>query len=334
MCSPDTGRFLRAVTPKGTEKYSYDDVGNRLTGPGAKDTGYQYNDGNQMITGRILAYIYDNQGNQTQRIINNAPDKSWLLTWDYENRLGRIEKSKGNTEKRTTTFKYDPLGRRIEKQHVTLTDGITKTTTTTYVYDGDNIIQEIANDGGATTRTFYTHGQGIDEPLAMERNGNYYYYHADGLGSITTITDANRNVVQSYSYDSFGMLKPSTSFRNSYTYTAREWDRETGLLFLRNRYYDPMEGRFVSKDPIGFEGGDVNLYGYVKNNPIKYKDSSGKLPSGPMTEADKNDDSYCAKKLVLDTIECEKYCNPIKKLICKYKAIWASDKCVAEQNNH
>jgi len=271
----DIYRLTQAVTPKGTEKYSYDDVGNRLTGPGAKDTGYQYNDGNQMITGRILAYIYDNMGNQTQRIINNAPDKSGLLTWDYENRLIRIEKSKGNTEKRTTTFKYDPLGRRIEKQHVTIIDGITKTTTTSYIYDNDNIILEIVNDGATTTSTFYTHGQGIDEPLAMERNGNYYYYHADGLGSITAITDASRNIVQSYSYDSFGMVKPSTNFRNSYTYTGREWDRETGLYYYRARYYDPMEGRFVSRDPISFSGGDVNLYGYTGNNPINRTDPDG-----------------------------------------------------------
>lgn len=93
---------------------------------------------------------------------------------------------------------------------------MTSTTTTTYVYDGDNIALEITSDGTTTTKTFYTHGFGVDEPLAMEGGGSFYYYHADGLGSITAITDAARNVRQRYTYDSFGMPKAATTFRNSY----------------------------------------------------------------------------------------------------------------------
>ncbi len=109
----------------------------------------------------------------------------------------------------------------------------------------------------------------------MERNSQSYFLHADGLGSITHITDQNRNLVQSYSYDSFGHQTPSTGFRNSITYTAREWDKETGLYYYRARYYDPIEGRFISKDPIGFAGGDVNLFGYVGSNPLNWVDPSG-----------------------------------------------------------
>lgn len=333
----DIYRLTQADTAKGSEKYSYDNVGNRQSGPGSKDTGYQYNDGNQMITGRTLTYLYDNQGNQTQRIINNAPDKSWLLTWDYENRLVKVEKGKGTTEKRTTTFKYDPMGRRIEKKHfttkdVTNKDGITvtitKTTTTTYVYDGDNIILENSNDGTTTTKTFFTHGQGIDEPLALERGGQFYYYHADGLGSITSITDANGDVVQRYSYDSFGTPKATTNFKNPYQFTGREWDPETNLYYYRARYYDSYVGKFLSKDPASFAGGDVNLYTMVKNNPVNYKDSFGL-----MSDADKNDNGYCARKLVEDTLKCEKECNPFKKIICKWKAIFKSYTCVGDQNS-
>lgn len=71
------------------------------------------------------------------------------------------------------------------------------------------------------------------------------------------------------------MPRPTTNFRNGYQFTAREWDKETGLYYYRARYYDPMEGRFISKDPIGFESGDVNLYGYVHNNPINQTDPTG-----------------------------------------------------------
>lgn len=109
----------------------------------------------------------------------------------------------------------------------------------------------------------------------MERGGQYYYYHADGLGSVTAISDAARTVVQRYSYSVFGQPRPTTDFRNSYQYTGREYDKETGLYYYRARYYDPIEERFIQKDPIGFAGGDVNLFGYVQNNPANATDPTG-----------------------------------------------------------
>jgi type VI secretion system secreted protein VgrG len=71
----------------------------------------------------------------------------------------------------------------------------------------------------------------------------------------------------------------------AYTFTGREWDKETGLYYYRARYYDPMEGRFISKDPIGFDGGDVNLYGYVGNNPENLTDPSGLAATLPFPAA-------------------------------------------------
>jgi len=62
--------------------------------------------------------------------------------------------------------------------------------------------------------------------------------------------------------------------RNSNTFTGREWDKETGLYYYRGRYGDPMDGRFISKDPIGMAGG-INLYSYVKSNSLNRKDPSG-----------------------------------------------------------
>lgn len=82
--------------------------------------------------------------------------------------------------------------------------------------------------------------------------------------------------MQEYDYDSFGNIK-STPFwvKQPYTYTARELDYETGLYYYRARYYDPKVGRFITRDPIGF-GGGINVYAYVKNNPIRFKDPEGK----------------------------------------------------------
>lgn len=269
-------RLLEKVSPAQPEKFVYDAIGNRQSGPGAKDTDYLHNRANQMTQGRKLEYGYSNTGNQTTRMEPWAGDKSWTQTWDNENRLVKVEKVKG-TEKRTVSFTYDPFGRRTGKTLTTVIDGVTKTSTWSYVYDGDSIAVEIYTDANnTTTKTYYTQGLGIDEHLAMERSGQFYYYHADGLGSIVSITDGNHNVVQSYEYDSYGMVKPSSpTFVNSYTYTGREWDREAGLYFDRARYYDPMEGRFISKDPIGFAGGDLNVYVYVQNNPLNLVDPFG-----------------------------------------------------------
>lgn len=277
-------RLQQSVSPKGGENFTYDAVGNRKTGPGAKDNGYQYNNGNQMTYGRLLSYLYDNAGNQSTRTAPNVTNKTWIQTWDVENRLTKVEMTKG-VEKRTVDFKYDPLGRRIEKKLTTTLDGTpatTKISTRTYIYDENDVAVEIYKSPlGDPESTYYTHGAGVDEHLALERGGQFYYYHADGLGSIVAITNGNKGTVQSYEYDSFGMVQPTTDFRNSYTYTGREWDKETGLYFLRGRYYDPMEGRFISKDPIGFDGGDVNLYGYVGNNPINFTDPTGLTKSDP-----------------------------------------------------
>lgn len=86
------------------------------------------------------------------------------------------------------------------------------------------------------------------------------------------------NAIQRYEYDSFGNIKHTPHPRwitQSYTYTGREMDYETGLYYYRARYYDPKVGRFITKDPIGFGGSDVNLYVYVGNNPINLVDPTG-----------------------------------------------------------
>ncbi|MEE9912922.1 MAG: hypothetical protein K4571_14505 [Deltaproteobacteria bacterium] len=111
----------------------------------------------------------------------------------------------------------------------------------------------------------YIHGPGVDQPLAYQTGTNLYYYHTDGLGSVVALTDASGAVVQTYAYDSFGRITQSGSLVQPYTYTAREYDSETGLYYYRARYYDPKAGRFLTRDPIGFKGGDFNLYAYGGN---------------------------------------------------------------------
>lgn len=265
---------LLSVSSTKSEALTYDPAGNRQTGPGLTDNGYQPNAANQLAQGRKLGYIYDNFGNQTTKSVPGATDKSWVQTWDLQNRLIKVEKQKGS-QKRTVTFTYDALGRRIGKVMTTVLDGVSQEQHWVYVYDGSAIAVEFYTDeSNVTTKTFYTQGPQVDEHLAMERGGQFYYYHADGQGSVAAITDAAGATVQAYDYDSYGMIYPTSTFRDSFAFTGREWDKETGLYYYRARYYDPMEGRFISKDPIGFNGG-INLYNYVQNNPVNFIDPTG-----------------------------------------------------------
>src|SRR6267143_3787983 len=158
----------------------------------------------------------------------------------------------------TVTFKYDPFGRRIYKS--------SSSGTSVYVYDLQNLIEETNSSGAVVAR--YTQAVKIDEPLAMLRSGTTSYYQADGLGSITSLSNAAGALAQTYTFDSFGKQTGSSgSVVNPFQFTGREWDTETNLQFSRARYYDPNTGRFISEDPTGFRAGN-NFYQYVFNDPL------------------------------------------------------------------
>ena len=153
-------------------------------------------------------------------------------------------------------------------------EGHGKTRNTVYVYDHENIILEYNQKGKVKAR--YTHGLSIDEPLVVEKGRQVYYYQADGLGSIVGLINERGRLVQKYDYDSFGNMSHNWHpIKQPYTFTGREYDAESGLYYYRARYYDPRAGRFLTKDPIGFGGGDVNLYRYVQNNPLNWVDPFG-----------------------------------------------------------
>jgi len=213
-----------------------------------------------------FTYQYDNNGNVTRK----TPKTSGPFTsyeYDAENKLVRVV-----SPTNTANYRYDGLGSRVEKEVIS-----SSTTVSRYVYDNEDILLELNGSNAIVAR--YTHGPGIDEPLIMEKNSQSFYYHADGLGSITEITNQSGTVAQRYAYSSFGKIESQldANFVQPYAYTSREFDTETGLYFYRARSYDPTTGRFLQEDPIGFAAGDVNLYRYVTSNPINFTDPNGKL---------------------------------------------------------
>ncbi len=191
--------------------------------------------------------------------------------WNYENRLtsATVPDASSSTTGATTvaSFRYDPFGRRIQKT--------TSSGSTVYLYDGANIVAEL--DGGGAYVAKYTQGAGVDEQLAMKRGGYVEYYHADALGSITSLTGATGQLTATYTYDAFGNTTATEGIHNPFRYTGREHDTETGLYYYRARYYDPSIGRFLSEDPIRFWGG-IDFYKYANNQPTNQTDPSGEVP--------------------------------------------------------
>lgn len=241
------------------ESYSYDANGNRISSH--LSSSHTHDAANRLLEDETFSYTYDANGNLSSRL-RKSNNETTTYNWNIQNQLILID----FPDATNATYRYDGLGRRIEKN---VNGAITR-----YVYDGPNILLEY--DGSNTLVARYGYGGDIDQPLHMERGGNSFYYHADHLGSIRKLSDGSGLVVNSYEYDSYGRLETSVEgVANPFTYTARESDAESGLYYNRARYYEPQSGRFVSEDPIGFTGGNVNLYAYVSNNPIDFTDPLG-----------------------------------------------------------
>jgi RHS repeat-associated protein len=156
--------------------------------------------------------------------------------------------------------------------------------TTSFFYDGFNVVQEL---NGATPTANLLTILGIDETLLQTDAAGPRAFLTDGLGSTLALTDSAGLVQSEYTYEPFGKtMATGAASTNAFKYTGRE-DDGTGLYYYRARYYHPALQRFLSEDPIGFAGGDVNLYGYVGNGPVNFVDPEGlgpiTLPGGGMS---------------------------------------------------
>jgi len=169
--------------------------------------------------------------------------------------------------KQRVRYLYDALGRRVQRYIVGGKEN------TKFIYDGEDVLVD-DNNG---TLTKYLNGEGIDNKLRSQTGNDVKYFLADHLGSTNGLTDASGNLTEQTSYDSFG--NATTNLSTRYQFTGREYDNFTGLHYYRARFYDANLGRFISEDPIGFAGGDINLYGYVRNNSLNNIDPRGLEPS-------------------------------------------------------
>ena len=198
------------------------------------------------------------------------------LTWNGKYQLVSVATNDATAE----AYEHDALGRR--------TKVLGGSTTNYLVYDGDRVIGETDSEG--TLLKSYTWGPGVDNLLAFaDYTGgetNTYYTLTDHLGTVHALADAGGAIVESYRFDAWGRVigvydgdgtpLDETAVGNNYLWQGRWYSWSTGLYNFRARWYDPITGRWLSKDPIGIAGG-LNQYQAFANNPVNVRDPDGEV---------------------------------------------------------
>jgi RHS repeat-associated protein len=257
-------RLTAASHPNQTnESYTYDDVGNRTASH--QGSSYTYQPFNRLVAANGASFGYDANGNL---ISKTDAGGSWTYSWDYENQLKQASKSGGAA----VIYAYDALGRRV--QRTSSASGTTK-----FIYDGADVLRDLDDSGSVLAN--YLNGPGVDNRLRQTAGTMAAYFAVNHLGTTSALTDASGDITATLDYDSFGKVT-SGAATTRYTYSGREIDPETALMYYRARFFDPQVGRFISEDPIGLSGG-MNLFTYVANNPVSFTD-----PSGTQIRSDRN----------------------------------------------
>ena len=252
-----TEPYAPAIGEGATVDYAYNAKSNRLTSAGS--TTFTYDDEGQIATSSANTY-----------------------TFDYEHRLKTIAGTNA------AQFYYDGSGNRLK--------AVRSGTETRYIYDASGRLLAEADSSNNISR-FYIYGNGL---LAMVTPaGQTYCYHFNGVGSTIAMTNSSKNIVNQYSYDAFGNIpnpNQQETISQPFKYVGQYgvMTEPNGFYYMKARYYDPTLGRFISEDPIGFDGGDVNLMAYVGNNPVRYIDPWGLFAIDIIENGTRNGTTYGA----------------------------------------
>ncbi len=230
----------------------------------ARSTSYSYDLNNRIQSAGSEPYSHNGQG----EVLAAGGDTSY--TWDNKDVSGRLQSMTVNGN--TSSYQYDGLGNRIEKT--------VNGTTIRYLLDVSgrlaNVMAE-TDDSGIVT-AYYIHGLGLAARVAAD--DSVHYYHYDRRGNTVALSDGIGAVTDQYAYDpdpyAFSMVSEGRT-ENPFTFVGRYGVMAEGndFFYMRARYYDAGNGCFLSEDPIGFEGGDLNVYAYVGGNPMAGIDPSG-----------------------------------------------------------
>ncbi len=259
------------------------------------------NEAGAELLQKITTFRYDKNGNEQRRTVeyitlyNKENPKAYeaavynedttkpihavvdqtVNNYDGFNRLIKTEIIKMGV-RTTVEYTYNGDGLRIEKT-IKRSDKENTAKTTNYLYDRQHVIlEERENDEIKYVR-------GINYIARIDDTGKLSYYLYNGHGDVVQTINENGQTENQYDYDIFG--NPTLTieeYENNIRYAGEFYDAETGLYYLRARYYDPYIGRFISED--SYWGEDINplslnLYTYCYNDPIKYIDPTGHIVS-------------------------------------------------------
>ena len=244
-----------------TNNYTYDSNGNRLTAPNLS-TSPIYDDQDRLLTYGTASYTYTANGELASKTDGTS----------------------------VTQYQYDVLG---NLKHVTLPNG----TIIDYLVDGKDrrvgkkingvqaqgfLYQEqlkpIAElDGNNNVVSRFVYATHVNVPDYMIKGGVTYRIITDHLGSprlVVNTTDGS--ITQRMDFDEFGnVISDSNPGFQPFGFAGGLYDLNTGLVRFGARDYDAYTGRWTAKDPIGFKGGDNNVYGYALSNPVVNIDNNG-----------------------------------------------------------
>ncbi len=263
----------------------------------------------ELLTSGGQNVTTDVKGNQTVLPASLATQAAQLsFAWDYDNKLKSSDID--NNGSADVTFEYDALGRRVAR---------TQGSTAVVCFQADQqTIADYPRGGSASTATYrYVFASYIDEPVVRKTtgtSGTVLYYHRNQQYSIYALTDSSGAVSERYAYTAYGQptflnasaaVQTSSAANNRYMYTAREWDATLGLHHFRARWMSGLTGRFLTRDPIGFEGSPWNIYEFLESMALSYVDPSGlEISLSPYVRA-------CMKEpTVAKQIECLKVIMP------------------------
>ena len=239
------------------ERFAYADTTNPL-----ETVTYEYGDANwrdklTAVNGNAIAY---------DAIGNPLNDGTWTYTWQNGRQLQKMQKAGVTAE-----FVYNADGLRVQKT----VNGVA----TKYTLHGKNVVHMTS---GADELHFFYDAQ--NRPAVVVYNGTAYAYVKSLQGDIVAILDENGNTVVSYGYDAWGAplwctgeLAETLGKVQPFRYRGYVFDEETGLYYLRSRYYNPQWGRFANADALIGAGKLLshNLFAYCSNCSVCYTDASG-----------------------------------------------------------
>lgn len=271
----DLAGRLDTVTVDGALEadYEYDANGNRLGKwtPSETETGV-YDDQDRMASYGDSTYTFDDAGFLTRKTDISTGDET---VYDYDV-LGNL-RSVALPDGRLIEYEIDAAGRRVGKK----VNGVVEKR---WLYIGAlNPVAELNENNELLSTFIYSSRPNVPDFIVSKKedgvNWRTYRVVADHLGSVRLVIGIETgDVVQRVDYDEFGVvLFDSNPGWQPFGFAGGLYDRDTALVRFGARDYDSNTGRWTAKDPIFFDGGQVNLYGYVLSDPLNRLDIDGRI---------------------------------------------------------